>query len=331
MTAEVTVITPVAPYHLPLVKRAVDSIEAQTVDCEVVVIHDEDSNGPSWARNRGLEQVHTDFVVFLDADDWIEPDYVERCLAVWEPGRYVYTDWLQDGDRKSAPIDPWCGDGQWHPITTLLPTYAVQEVRGFADLPGAEDTEFYWALTRQVKCCGIYLAQPLFHYGKEGQRAKAFVHSDDYSTTMQSIVRRYGRMGCCTDQIIQAPIAPPEGERGDLLARAIWGGNKQVRGMATGRLYPRTGNGALVMVHPADIQAAPHHWQQVRTPDPRPQPAPEQSNGLKRVQVDGMAELAKAMFPYHRAARVDIEKVPITDVQPDIARITELARAVYGD
>lgn len=327
--AEVTFVIPVAPYHLSVAKRAVDSAKAQTVQSEIVVIHDEEGKGPSWARNRGMEQVHTPFVVFLDADDWIEPNFVERCLAVWESGRYVYTDWLQEDDRKSAPVDPWCGDGQWHPITTLLPTYAVQEVQGFADLPGAEDTEFYWALTRLVKCCGIYLPLPLFHYGKEGQRAKAFVQSDDYSVIMQSIVRRYGRMGCCTDQIIQAPKQAPDGEPGDILARSIWMGNKQVRGMATGRLYPRTGNGALVMVHPADVKAAPHHWQAVSVPQP-PQPAVN-GNGLKTVQVDGLDALAKAMFPYHRKAPVEIEKVPIANVQPDVARISELARRVYDD
>jgi glycosyltransferase involved in cell wall biosynthesis len=68
-------------------------VQAQTVDCAIETLVDYGGRGAGWARNRLLERVSTPFVVFLDADDYIEPNFVERCLAVWQPGRYVYTDW----------------------------------------------------------------------------------------------------------------------------------------------------------------------------------------------------------------------------------------------
>lgn len=45
-------------------------------DDRFVVIHKE-NGGPSAARNRGLDMVTGDFISFVDADDWIHPQYFE--------------------------------------------------------------------------------------------------------------------------------------------------------------------------------------------------------------------------------------------------------------
>ena len=176
MTLAATIIIPVAPYHEALVERAVTSAQLQTVPCTIIQAYDRNGRGPSYTRNRALEQVETDFVVFLDADDWLDPAFVERCLSVWQAGSYVFTDWVEDGEIHSAPARPWCDDQQWHVITTLLPTQAVRDVGGFDDLPGAEDTELYWALTRAQRCCGAadpYEQVDLF----ESKIVRRFMHT----------------------------------------------------------------------------------------------------------------------------------------------------------
>jgi len=71
----ITTIIPFCEKYTPRDKldEAIDSIEAQSIPTEVIVINDEDERGPAWARNQGLEQAETRFVAFLDADDfWME-------------------------------------------------------------------------------------------------------------------------------------------------------------------------------------------------------------------------------------------------------------------
>lgn len=329
---EVTVILPVAPYHLDIAERAITSVRVQTVPCALVRVDDPDRRGPSWARNRGLEQATTPFVVFLDADDWLEPNFVERCLSVWTPGHYVYTHWFEGEVVKEAPIDPWCGNGAWHCVTTLLPKYAADAVGGFTSLPGGEDTEFYWAITRQYKVCGIRLAEPLFHYGEHGQRAKAFKDSDQYPVVMDGVLRRYGRMGCCADQVVQLKTVEG-GQPGDVLARAIWGGSMVRIGPASQRKYPKGGNGSLMMIDPADAQARPSWWQIVNVPDVAP--ASPQTNGHYQVPVaQTIDDFVRFLAPGAKRTEPTLKDlqqvVPVTH-RPDFGRVIELARRAYAN
>ena len=39
------------------------------------------NHGVSYARNRGLEAASGDYVIFVDADDYILPDYLEKLYA----------------------------------------------------------------------------------------------------------------------------------------------------------------------------------------------------------------------------------------------------------
>lgn len=326
--SQVSVIIPVGPYHTDIAERAIRSVREQTVPCTVIRVDDTTQRGPSWARNRGLEQATTPFVVFLDADDWLEPAFVEKCLSVWKTGHYVYTDWLEGDKVIEAPLDAWCGNGAWHCITTLLPKYAADAVGGFTSLPGAEDTEFYWAITRKLRVCGIRLGEPLFHYGEHGRRAKAFVDSDQYPIVMQNIVRMYGDMSCCTDQIIKVALQSDQ-QPGDVIARATWGGNQTRFGRVTRRKY-RGGNGALMAVDPRDAQANPNWWQIVNAPV-------EQSNGYHPpVQGAKVAttfdEIVRFIAPQARKVEPslqDLQQVRPVAARPDFGRVAELARRAY--
>jgi hypothetical protein len=261
-----SVIIPVAPYHESNLQKALNSCKAQTEPVMVYYAVDHDKLGPGVIRNRLLEQVRTPYVTFLDADDWIHPQFAQLTCDAMQRGRYVYTDWMQDDIYKEAPEHPWCF-GTWHPITAVVWTQDARNVSGFDEnLEALEDTDFWLKITTR-RICGIRINKPLFYYGKDGQRGIGAQKSGLASTLLETIMQRYGgKMGCCGDKSIDT--SQPVGERleGDVLAMALWRGNRPVRGMATGRRYPRMSYPRVTWVAPADIQKRPHDWQEIVDP-----------------------------------------------------------------
>lgn len=53
----------------------------ESADERITVIHKEKSEGAGPARNSGMDAAQGDFLMFLDADDWISPNMVEKLVA----------------------------------------------------------------------------------------------------------------------------------------------------------------------------------------------------------------------------------------------------------
>lgn len=102
-------VTVVIPFHAQrrlngLLYRAVASVEAQTVPCKIIVQEDVDRSGAATTRTRGLSQVDTPWTAFLDSDDELDPDHVEKLLkcAAETGADYVYP-WF----RVIGGVDPF--------------------------------------------------------------------------------------------------------------------------------------------------------------------------------------------------------------------------------
>jgi len=338
LNPQVSIITAIAPYHQDISARAIAAASGQTVPVTVLTAYDDHLRGAGYVRNRALERVETPYVTFLDADDTIEPTFCEECLTVVQPDRYVYVDWYEGAVSKVAPDCPYT-NGTWHPITTLVPTDWLLRVGGFDEtLTGAEDTDL-WLKLLSSGCCGIHLKKPLFHYGEQGRRAKAFINSPAYRQTMEHFAQVYGgrQMSCCGDNIPMEQ-QPPEGLPGDVLVQAIWSGNRQERGPISGRLYERTGNGKLTRIDPRDASAQPHLW---RLANPTPQRPPAQFVPLQRAEpaavaiqpmqrlqsplANGVGEVAAVLW--NTEAPISLEQmiaVKPAPVKPDVGALARL-------
>lgn len=63
---------------------------------------DQKNQGVSVARNSGIEACSGEWICFLDGDDWLEPDAVEKMLAcVSEDTDVLITDYFVDSETKS--------------------------------------------------------------------------------------------------------------------------------------------------------------------------------------------------------------------------------------
>ncbi|EMA47115.1 glycosyl transferase [Halobiforma nitratireducens JCM 10879] len=86
MSNVVSVIIPYCEEFTPrlMLEDAIESVEKQSVPTEIHVIEDPEKRGPSWARNKGMQQANTRYIAFLDADDLWQPNKLEEQLTAME-------------------------------------------------------------------------------------------------------------------------------------------------------------------------------------------------------------------------------------------------------
>jgi hypothetical protein len=264
MTFPATIFIPYAPYHASLVTRAYQSALAQTIECEVVL--GLSVGTPAKLRNQAL-QASTDFVVFLDADDVLNPLFVEHCLQAYDEQHYVYTAW-SEGDAAFKPkLCPWEVDSH-HIVTTLYPTALFKELGGFDEtLPGHEDADFYMR-SYSKGVCGIFLDEVLVHRpDKSSRRSEAFHARADYFDIMQQIPLKYGGldkiMACCGQPNVQAQTDPGAMQAGDVLVETLWAGMHSEYSPYSERLYVG-GNHNQIWVAAIDVEKFPNWFKPVQ-------------------------------------------------------------------
>lgn len=256
------IVIPVAPYHLALAERAIASAKNQSVPVTVTVQVDNERRGTGWARNAGAAQGHAPFLVFLDADDELHPDFVKQCALAYRRGAFVYSDWLlPDGTITRLPdcttAEGWQQFRVFHLVTTLLPRALFQRVGSFDEaLPAMEDTDLYLRLDA-AGICGVRCPEPLVTYHvHEGQRSQQLIDGGNYAALRASLVQRYAGkrkdMSCCGNNTPVSVIAPDSKAEGDVLAATLWTGNRDQRGAVSGRRY-RGGFGREIWIDPRDL------------------------------------------------------------------------------
>lgn len=190
----VSVVLPCFNAHEHL-EQAIDSVRTQTYgDIDIIVV-DDGSDAPDTiafldnlgddvrlvrqrnlglpgARNTGFREARNNYVLPLDCDDWIEPDFIEKAVRALEvePGAAFAFSFICLEDEGSGVLEknynffeqlflnqlPYC---------VLISKDVWEEVGGY-DMTmrrGYEDWEFSIRLGNRGKF-GVVVPEPLFHY-----------------------------------------------------------------------------------------------------------------------------------------------------------------------
>jgi len=179
--------------------EAIESALAQTLPpIEVIVVDDgstddsreiakrypvkliEQANaGVSVARNRGARDAKGDYIVFLDADDVLEPEYLARC---WDALRtappdvaYAYTQMRMFGSEsgiyESGPFSrKRILEGNLVNVSAFLRRKAFEEAGGFDESLrlGLEDADL-WVRLLAKGYRGVFVKEPLLRYRRHGR------------------------------------------------------------------------------------------------------------------------------------------------------------------
>lgn len=277
MTINVYVVIPVAPAHRGNVTLAINSVNDQrvpdNVEVKAVVGYDDTMQGSARTRNTLVNGLKGGFTAFLDADDTLLPDAVLTMLKTWEPNSYVWGAWNVNGQPVNVPALPANVGvrGMFHPITTLIPTNAVQYVGGFnEDLPTLEDEDFYFKLY-YAGLCPVKTPHVIFNYNRSLGTSLSNEDTAAKSERWQAILkhreyleRTYGHLrglDMCKCKQVAVPAnfnvkQPPNEDY--VLAVALYA-PKKVKG-PSGITYPKMPMNSTFYVHKVDAESRSDLW-----------------------------------------------------------------------
>lgn len=241
--ARTPLVSVIVPCHAQAsyLPRAVESVLAQTLaDWELVVIDDgspddvpgalapglqdprvtlvqQSNRGLGGARNRGIAATTGPYVQFLDADDWLAPEKLERQLAVFgdepdvglvycdyhiafeETGRLERVDAHELGSLESKPLETFWIRWNFPPHVPLVRRAWLERVGGFSeDVMFAEDVDL-WLRLMAADCRWRHVPEPLAYYRRHCASMTAVRSPErlasDYDVLRERFLRRHAEAG----------------------------------------------------------------------------------------------------------------------------------------
>lgn len=181
---------------------------------EIIVVHDQCSNpahhlevtsimqknhlGVSKARWEGFRYSVGSYIVFLDGDDVLNPDYLERMRTacgdkndIAYPNIYFFDKFnpkLSITPDKFGPDDVKSWGKLPIPVTCMMKRSVFEDLKGFGEFPVMEDLDFWL----RAMCNGYTFAkaETLLWYRQEGER-RNLVNQELRAKTIATIFEQF--------------------------------------------------------------------------------------------------------------------------------------------
>jgi len=153
-------------------------------------------------RNAGIAAVDCEWIISLDADDWLEPTYIERCLEAAEPTKGIVATGLRW--ESSDPNEVRWEQNPDEPITierllrknrlfaaSMFRRRAWEEVGGFWNLPINEDWDLWIRILAQGWDVAV-IPEPLLHH-RSHDDAVSVVAAGEAQARMRAALRERHR------------------------------------------------------------------------------------------------------------------------------------------
>lgn len=199
----------------------------------------QENRGLSGARNAGIQAAISEFgsqyAVCLDADDAVDPNFIEQTMGAMKDNEYIYTDlsFIGDAWHDYEVNDFECKElykRHLHACTFLFQTRMWQEVasyRGYgydeAMRQGYEDWEYALACVG-VGWCGFRLKEKLFRYRwhKNGSmRTEAKKIANQLGAYIRGKHSKEKIMSCCPGRGRHTRSAPTAAVKGSVMGEGI--------------------------------------------------------------------------------------------------------------
>jgi glycosyltransferase involved in cell wall biosynthesis len=175
--------------------EAIESAINQTIPCEVIVVNDgspdntseiakmypvrlveKENGGLSSARNAGIKEATGQWILTLDSDDKIAPDFVEKCLEYKDEYDIIGTGQQEFGDSnrgyffKTNPTHEDFKQNNQINCCSLFRKEIWEKIGGYDETMrlGYEDWD-YWLRATKAGYKVITIPEYLFFYRKHGE------------------------------------------------------------------------------------------------------------------------------------------------------------------
>jgi glycosyltransferase involved in cell wall biosynthesis len=165
----------IKPYEIIVVDDGSHDNSREIIDRYDVIKKYIQNGGVAHARNVGANIATGDYLIFLDADDEIEPDYIEKTLLKMKGDiQVVYTDFRMFGDVDHIVKEQDYSDENMRRWQLVPSTCALIDRRIFEQVGGFDNGEHYedWGFWLRVSKQGFnfyHIEEPLFRYRKHGK------------------------------------------------------------------------------------------------------------------------------------------------------------------
>jgi len=169
----------------------------------------------SYCRNQGIRVAQGEYILFLDADDYLLPTYIEKAVNILENNRtigLVYTDcyWLfNDGTIKHWKSEDYNReillDHNYITNNSMFRKSLISKVGTLDEsLSILEDYDFWLKIT---SACDAYrIPEPLFYYRKHNQNKSSKNSHEERKKKMLEINQKYKTMRYDDDKLVSILI-----------------------------------------------------------------------------------------------------------------------------